>query len=269
MNTEDRNTIVNYFNDRGYVLDFSTPDFTIFIDNLLGFNPFFKYGNISKGKVLKELYLNENDTDVLRLTSALLERTKRLKEDTEEKIEFSFYESTETLEKALLDYERKIRKCEKIINSYSNINHNIEIDLTSSIYKNLQDLQDSVNNHFSEGKFLEGLDRLHTLFHSYLIQKAIDIGVPYQKQSQKRLSIDTIYNNIFNYLNGNSLIQSDVTREIMKNSKSTFTAFNNARNKQSKSHPTFQWINDDEARYINSVVIATINLLDTIVRKDI
>lgn len=60
-----------------------------------------------------------------------------------------------------------------------------------------------------------------------------------------------------------------MTIDVLNNSKGIIKSFNDSRNNFSKSHPSEQWLSEHEARYINSIVITTITLLDSILKPTI
>lgn len=57
----------------GYVLDFSTDAFAVFVEESVGFDPYSRYDG-SKAKVLRQIWLRESPDIVARLNLALIER---------------------------------------------------------------------------------------------------------------------------------------------------------------------------------------------------
>lgn len=108
MNKADKRTITLYFNDEGYVLNFNNNSFAKFIDDILVFDPYIKYGNMSKGKLLTAIYDNENDVNLFKLTSGLLIETETLKKIEEEKLDFINDMEGSQIRKIIAEYNKKI-----------------------------------------------------------------------------------------------------------------------------------------------------------------
>lgn len=270
MTDKEKRIIINYLNEGGYVLEFTNHSFRRFIIESIDIDPYEEYGQISKGKLLTEIYFGDiDDNKLLQLTSDLLDEIERLKELEKEKEEFYFTDYDEMKsQKNIESYEKKIEVLTNILQRNST-DLSININMEVMTYTNIHELKKTVEDCFRENQYLNGLDRLHTLFHSYLIEicKTYDIEFHKKGNEKDRYSMDSLYNKVVNYFISKDAITSDITVIILQSSKPVMKAFNDARNNHSKSHPTEQWILENEARYINGVVINTIQLLDTIMRN--
>src|SRR5699024_9037541 len=130
----------------------------------------------------------------------------------------------------------------------------LDIFIDKSLYTNLNELKKDVENYFKSQRYLNGLDRLHTLFHGYLIQRSNSLNIPFLNPKGHREPQNVIYNKIVKYLINTKKIKSEVTINVLNNSKVIIESFNDSRNKFSKSHPSEQWLSEHETRYINSIV---------------
>lgn len=74
----------------------------------------------------------------------------------------------------------------------------LDIFIDDSIYTNLNELKEDVENYFKNQRYLNGLDRLHTLFHGYLMQRSGALNIPFLNPKGHRESLDVIYSKIFN-----------------------------------------------------------------------
>lgn len=265
MNKADKRAIILYFNDGGYVLNFNNNSFAKFIYDTLGFDPYIKYGDMSKGKLLTAMYDNEDDVNLSKLTSELLVETETLKKIEEEKLDFIDDIEETQIRKRISEYDKKINKVKEVFQNYSE-EMKLDIFIDKSLYTNLNELKEDVENYFKSQRYLNGLDRLHTLFHGYLIQRSNSLNIPFLNPKGHREPLNVIYNKIVKYLINTKKIKSEVTIDVLNNSKVIIESFNDSRNKFSKSHPSEQWLNEHEARYINAIVISTITLLDSILK---
>lgn len=270
MTDKEKRLITSYLNEGGYVLEFTNDSFRRFIIESIDIDPYEEYGQISKGKLLTEIYLDDiGDNKLFRLTSDILEEIERLKSLEEEKEEFYFTDNEKiNSQKYIKSYEKKIEVLTNILEKNST-DLSININMAVMTYTNIHELKKTVEECFRDNQYLNGLDRLHTLFHSYLIEicKTYDIEFHKKGNEKDRYSMDSLYNKVVNYFISKDAITSDVTVIILQSSKPMMKAFNDARNNHSKSHPTEQWILENEARYINGIVINTIQLMDTIMRN--
>ncbi|WP_165983158.1 hypothetical protein, partial [Macrococcus brunensis] len=259
----------SYLNEGGYVLNFTNDSFRRFIVESIDIDPYIEYGNMSKGKLLTAVYENIENHKLITLTQNFVEEIQLLKASTEDKLEDVFFEYEEIdLNRKIKEYERKLKVLNDILNKYSNtISLNLNIEVMT--YTNIYDLKRTVEDCFKDEQYLNGLDRLHTLFHSYLIEVCKKNHIDYHKagNEKERYSMDSLYNKVINNFISNKLIVSEVTGIILQSNKQVMRVFNEARNNHSRSHPTEQWIVENEARYINSVVIATIHLLDYLIEN--
>ncbi|MCJ0965541.1 abortive infection family protein [Mammaliicoccus sciuri] len=264
MKSEDREILKKLYNDNGNVLNFNKDTLSRFIINILDYEPFHKFGDISKGKVLNEIIDNSSDNDCLILANNLLDKVKSDFEKFQN--DQSFLLDEEISMERTKDYELKIKQTENILRKYDTVT-NIDINFTSDKYTNMYDLQENVDIHINKGLYDLAIDRVHTLFHSYLSQKCLNLKLNPYKSDGNLEPLNSLFNKVVNEINKRELLESSLTQMILLNSKKIFEIFNKARNSESSSHPAEKWLPKNEALYVINIVFTTINLLDSIIKE--
>lgn len=259
MKRDDRSKLKHLYNNEGYVLNFSNATFTSFILETLDFDPYDKYGNMSKGKLLTRIIEEVDDKKCILLANRLLEEAKNELERINDRDYFLLDDNNNKFTRT---YEILIEKTETILRKYDIVT-NIDINFSSDKYTNINDLQENVNLHFHKGLYDQATATVHTLFHSYLSQKCLELGLNPYKKDEHLLSLDSLFNKVVNAIHERKLIKSELTRLILLNSKDIFKFFNSARNWESPAHPAEKWLTKNEAYYVISIIITTIKLLDS------
>lgn len=160
------------------------------------------------------------------------------------------------------DYELKIKQTETILRKYDIVT-NIDINFSSDKYTTIYDLQENVKLHFDKGLYDQATDKVHTLFHSYLSQKCLELSLDPFKNDKQLQPLNSLFNKVVNEINKRGLMKSELTRKMLLNSKDIFGVFNKVRNSESPAHPAEKWLPKNEAYYVISLIITTIKLLDS------
>ncbi len=250
--------------ESGYVLDFSNRTFETFISDSVNIeiydNKYSKYGD-SKAKRLRCFWDIENNYRVKKLLNDLIDRKVEVEEAKREW-------KSEWEDEVSIDLEL-IEKCRKIVDS---IDDGDTIDTLkeleecnvndSSIELLMKSIRDNIENQEPE----LALDRLHTYAVKYIRNLCDKYGISYDRNKP----LHSCYGEYIKYLDKNKLIESGMTKRILKYSISIFDSFNSVRNNQSYAHDN-EILNYHECKLIFrsvSSIIAFIESLERIREND-
>lgn len=104
------------------------------------------------------------------------------------------------------------------------------------------------------------LDRLHTYSMKFLREICNKHDIPTADSSGNKYPLHSLAGSLSKYYSKNKVLQSDFTEQTLKMSISTFQKYNDIRNSQSYAHVN-DVLNKAEARYVVTVVTATIRLI--------
>jgi hypothetical protein len=127
-------------------------------------------------------------------------------------------------------------------------------------YVNDQDFMSvakEVRNCIDNNKPVEGLDRLHTFMSWYLKNKCTSFKIPLNQE----LPLHSLMGMVIKEFDARNIIESDMTKRILKSTISWLEVFNKVRNDQSLAHPN-KLLNYREAQLIYSSVCSVIKFLD-------
>lgn len=261
MKRDDRSKLKHLYNNGGYVLNFSNATFASFILETLDFDPYDRYEHMSKGKLLTRIIEEVDDKKCILLANRLLEEAKNELERINDRDYFLLDDDNNKFTRT---YEILIEKTEDILRKYeNNVESEIDINLNADTYTNMYDLREAVYSLFDKGLYDQAVDRVHTLMHSYLAQQCVNLNLKVFNEKNIRRPLNELFSTIVNDMCKKDLINSNLTKMILQNSKKILENFNNARNSESAAHPTENWLQKEEARYVINTIINTIKLLDS------
>lgn len=245
--------------ESGYVLNFSNRKFEIFVSDSVNREiydkKYSKYGE-SKAKRLRCFWDIENNYRVKKLLNDLIDRKVEIEEAKNE------WKSTWE-EEGAIDFEL-IEKCRKIVDSIDDgdtidtLKELEECNINdSSIELLMKSIKDNIENQEPE----LALDRLHTYAVKYIRNLCEKYGISYDRNKP----LHSCYGEYIKYLDKNNLIESEMTKKILKYSISIFDAFNFVRNNQSYAHDN-EILNYHESKLIFRSVSSIIVFIESLER---
>lgn len=219
----------------GYVLDFSNRTFEDFFLETLGIEIYDdKYLNEysgSKANRLREFWKKENNYLVGESIIKLLEYRKAIEG------------TSVNLDESIKDED--VEHCYQIGFKLRDEIGVAEVDAIRPIEdtRDYKLLADSIRAHIQKNQPEAGLDRLHT----YIVAFIRSLCTKHQIQFEKKESLNAIFGKYVKFLDRSEMIDSDMTRKILKFSISILDAFNYVRNNRSLAHDNESIINYSES----------------------
>ncbi len=237
----------------GYVLDFSNRTFEEFILENTGkeiFNGKYNYASGSKANRLREFWKVESNYTVGKLIKNFIEHRKT---------------------SALLNYSQLDENEEKLIQECYKIADRLQTDTpveavdelrNSSNTDELKLLSENIIDCIEKDQPQVGLDRLHTYLTKFLRSLCEKYGI----QTEKTIPINSLLGSYIKELDKKSLLESKMTKRILKTAISILDSFNEVRNDQSFAHDN-KILNYDESILIFNNVLNMIKFINSIERK--
>jgi len=234
----------------GYVLNFSNRTFEEFILENTGISIYdekYNYASGSKANRLRALWDKETNYLVGKLINAVIEYRKT---------------------SVLLNYSKIDENEEKIIQECLKISERLFKDVPVSSVEEL-----TVNAHSSEFSLLAnsimdcieknqpqvGLDRLHT----YLIKFLRQLCERYNVTTNRNTPLHSLLGTYIKCLDRTSLMESEMSKRILKSSISVLESFNDVRNERSYFHYN-SILNHNESILIFNNIINLIKFINSI-----
>ena len=239
----------------GYVLDFSNRTFEEFIYENTYTNIYdekYNYSSGSKANRLRAFWDQESNNTVGKLISDLLEywETESLINNRE----------IDLIEQDLFDECNKISEKLKQNGNVENIDV-IEQYLSDGDFSKLaKQIRESIYNNEPE----VGLDRLHTFLVKYTRMLCKRHGISYDEKK----ALHSLFGEYVKYLGQNNLIESEMTKRILKSSISILDSFNDIRNNRSLAHDN-RILNYHESILISNNVLSIIKFIEFIENKNL
>lgn len=226
----------------GYVLDFSNASFKRLIFDAIKIDiyneKYSDYGD-SKAKRLRCFWHKESNLLVANLLECLLEYYSDEGKINEETL--SLYQS-----------------CKKIVEELKENNNDIEI-LNKIDDDNFELLLQSIEHSIRIGEPVLALDRLHT----YMIRYIKKICKKHEIICSDTEPLNSCFGKYIKFLNNNKLIESEMSKVILKNGISIMDKFNYVRNNKSFAHDN-DVLNNNESMFIYRTIVNIINFIDII-----
>lgn len=233
----------------GYVLDFSNSSFQRHIKDVVNIDIYDdKYldNGDSKANRLRTFWDKESNKVVARLLNSLLEYYKYI------------YMSDN---KEIRERINLFNECEKIIEELEENTQEIMVNLDTISDDNFEVLSSAIRECIDRGQAILAVDRLHTYMVRY-IRKLCDLNsIEYNKSEP----LNSCYGKYTKYLINNGIIESDMTKTILRNWISIMDKFNDVRNNKSFAHDN-EVLNNNESILICKNIISIIDFINNIER---
>ncbi|PKG42654.1 abortive infection family protein [Psychroflexus sp. MES1-P1E] len=234
----------------GYVLDFSDRTFQKFIVEAIRIDIYdekYNHGSGSKANRLRGYWLTESNYNIGKLLEKLLEywiHKVQMKE---------------------LDYGRSdellYEECSKITQLLKTENpvKNLDALTPNSDEKDFTVLAEAIRVSIEKNEPENALDRLHTFTIKYIRQLCDNHEINYDKETP----LHSLFGGYIKSIDKKGLIESEMTRRILKSSISVLEAFNDVRNNSSFAHDN-PILNYNESILIFNDISNVIRFLETI-----
>ncbi len=241
--------------ESGHVLDLSERAFQKLVNDTVGLDIYDeKYQQGSVASLLRGFWQMESNYNIGRLLEGILKYWFSLAKA--EEYEFDLTEEPTLLHKELLEIVEKL-KSEKPVENIDAIQPNSD-DITFTI------LAESIRETIEKNEPEKALDRLHTFTIKYIRQLCNNHKVVYNKETP----LHTLFGGYFKSIDKKGLIESEMTKRILKSSISILEAFNVVRNNQSFAHDN-KILNYHESKLISSNVASLIHFLESFEKSKI
>lgn len=252
LNPAQKQELEKLFHMRdGGVMDFTNKEFQLLVWNAVEIDiKDEKYNSGpsgSKANRLRAFWKEEPDLKVAILLEKLLEYWRSKSQTGEIK-----YEPSD---------EARYEACLKIVDALQPGNRVEDVSVLAPNSTNvvLLDLSRSIKAAILAGKPEFALDRLHTYMLEYMRELCDKHGIDYNKNT----ALHSLMGSYIKALDKNGVIESEMTRRILKTSISLFEAFNPVRNEQSLAHPN-PVLNQNESIFIINGIINSVGFLESL-----
>lgn len=233
----------------GYVLGFSNTTFGQFIALSTErdiFDEKHNWGSGSKANRLRAFLSIEPAGLVGKLLLDLLEHWRDLYPADREDADAA----TETLYGQCLAVAHRLSKSGSLLSVPSAETYGSE---------SIRQVMDLIREHVSKNRPEAGLDRLHTFLVHYLRQLCDQRSVGYTKDTP----LNSLFGSYLKALEGADLVETEMTRRILKSSISILEAFNAVRNDHSLAHPN-ELLSRREATLIFNSIVGIFRFLSSV-----
>lgn len=226
----------------GYVLNFTDATFAeFFFDSVeieIG-NQKYRNDGASKANRMRAFWKTEDNYIVGKLLTAIVDNWRVVK--------------------CVGDPDAPPEECVKIARRLMESAPVPELDAIQAIpgEKSSDELAKSVRQHIERNEPEKGLDRLHTYLTMYFRTKCQELEISVDEKKP----LHNLVGGYVKALENKGLIESDMTKRILKSSISVMTAFNDVRNNQSYAHGN-QLLNYNESMLIFGHVTNLIKFID-------
>ncbi len=234
----------------GYVLDFSNRTFDeFFLDelNIDIYDEKYSVAGTSKANRLRTFWRIESNYTVSKSILKMIDYYK------------SIYLKTSN------DFEDKKLLIEECTSIAKRIGSDIKTEQITELENidikdiNLELLLKSIRDSIEKNEPVFALDRLHTYSIKYIHSLCEKHGIPYDNNKP----LHSCYGEYIKILDSNGLIETDMTRKILKYATSIFDRFNYVRNNQSLAHDN-ELLNYDESLLIYRSITSVLAFIKSI-----
>jgi hypothetical protein len=240
--------------ESGYVLDFLNRTFREFIIENINIDIYdskYEYVGGSKANRLRAFWIKEPNHLVGKLILDLLGYWKTQK--------LTNYVEIKQVEQALFDECYAIAERLK----QSSIVENIDAIQSYSDDKNFSLLVKSIRETIGNNEPEVALDRLHTFVVKYTRRLCNKHGINHDKNKP----LHSLFGEYVNYLRQNNLIESEMTKTILKSSIKILEYFNDVRNNKSLAHDN-PVLNYHESILIFNNISSAIKFIESIEKEN-
>jgi hypothetical protein len=247
---EDKIYLEKYLQmESGWLLDFGNDSLQRFVFDSIKIdiydNKYDKYGG-SKAKRIRAIWDKESDYIIGKLMKSFIEYYK-----AKSIVNPDFFNSNSDLEE----------KCFRIIERLSAEGISPHIDLIqpsfdeSDFTKLAKAIKDCIENNDPE----LALDRLHTFYMKYIRDLCAKNNVTFSNDE----SLNAIYGKFIKFIDGAGLLESEMTKAIMKYSINLLEKYNDVRNNKSLAHDN-KLLNYKESLYVFDTLARLKGFIDSI-----
>lgn len=238
----------------GFVLEFGNQSLQTFVADSVGIDILdekYNIGSGSKANRLRAVWNKEPDLIVGQLLKDLLdtipEDWKRISENTGEAIPSDLQQAYEVAQKAS---ERLLGKSE--------VEH---LDGLKAIPQdeNFTSLAKQIKSSIDNGEPEVGLDRLHTFIIKYFRHLCDKRGITTTKDEP----LNAVFGKYLKALEVSGVLQSDMSKNILKYSTNLLSSFNHVRNNQSLAHDNTM-LNREESLLIFRNISALVKFVESV-----
>jgi hypothetical protein len=247
----------------GYVLDFSNRTFDEFVTDAVGRNIYdSKYDGFgsSKANRLRGFWQAEPNHIVGKLMSALIEYQREVEDENQ-----SSWNSYLKKKPGELKQTGSFREeCGRIVTRLLHDQPVPELEALAAISdeKDFEVVARAVRDAIEKNEPETVLDRLHTFVIKYIRTLCTECGLVVTRDKP----LHSLFGEYVKSIEKSGLIESEMTRRILKSSISTLEAFNDVRNNRSLAHDN-PVLNYDEALLIFNHVASSVRFLSSLQRK--
>jgi hypothetical protein len=247
----------------GYVLNFSNRTFEEFVADATGRNIYdsrYEYGSGSKANRLRGFWQAEPNYVVGKLQSALIDHQKEVEDENQISGNFCAKKKPEELQ-----LTASLREgCRRIVARLLQDQPVPELEALAAISdeKDFETVARAVRDAIGKNEPETGLDRLHTFVIKYVRTLCSERGLVVTREKP----LHSLFGEYVKSVQGDDLIESEMTLRILKSSISTLEAFNDVRNNRSLAHDN-PILNYDEALLIFNHVASSVRFLRSLQRK--
>lgn len=225
--------------DSWYVLDFSDRTFREFVFEYTSLDihdPKYQKIGTSKAKKLREFLRIESDIIIGNLING-----------------FAEYVDNQTDKNVLHMMTSKLK---------SSVSSSSSIELVKGKTTAFNLLKSEILNHMKDEKYIESLDRIHTLFHTYLLESCEKFEI----QTNKNELIWALLWRIKTYLiDGWKIDKNSFSSKAISRVIQILEGYNNVRNNQSLSHPN-QVLNYHDLKFAVDVISSCLSYIDAVLK---
>ena len=231
----------------GYVCNFTNRTFKDFVFEHTGIEIYSDKYSGSKAMRLRKFWDEESNRLVVKLLGEMIEYWK--------------------LQKATPLYDYQVfnpvlyQECKKIVERLRKEMPivNVETLTPNSDDKNFELLARSIGESLEKNQPEQALDRLHTFVIKFVRELCSRHGIEFKRETP----LHSLFGLYVKFLDNNKLIESEMSKRILKSSISTLEAFNYVRNNQSLAHDN-PILNKNEASLIFNNVSHGLRFVESI-----
>ena len=223
-----------------YVLNFSNNTFKKFVASSINIDIYEKYPGLSKANILRNIFRDFSNGIVWKLLLDLLD----------------YYE---------VDYTDDMNNNVLLFNQCKEIALNIKNNLSikdieiNEWNENFEILIEEIKNASNRDKPENWVDRLHTLMVKFVKILLTKHNIEYSHKD----SLNANFWKYANFLYNERIIDSEITKNILKHNISILEKFNTVRNNRSLAHDNIL-LTKIEAQYILNNIIELVNFISSI-----
>ena len=219
MNISDKYIFLNFFNEGGYVFDFTNSTFDPFVQGSIGIPIQAKYKE-SKGKALKQFANDADDSTLIKLFSDLLD----------------YYEKMSNIHFNIPTFNRESQflQCKELLKKYKNQNNLIDTPSIKNISRDyIKDISNRASKDIDNNEYDSAITKSRTL-----LEEVFCFAIEKQGQnSSVKGNINELYKQVKSLYNMHQNMALDKRiNELLSGLEKIISAISNMRNENSDAH---------------------------------